>query len=88
MDTKYLVMVIRTPRFDQSVIEPHREFLAGLLAEGRLVESGKFTDGTGGAYVVRAADLTEATALAHADPVYTTGASDVTVHEWEITASA
>ncbi|WP_067848705.1 YciI family protein [Nocardia lijiangensis] len=85
---KYLVMVMRTPRFDPAVIEPHKEFLNGLVERGQLVESGRFTDGTGGAYVIRADDLAAARAIAYADPVHTTGASELTVYEWEITVSA
>ncbi|TQM31871.1 YciI family protein [Nocardia bhagyanarayanae] len=85
---KYLVMVMRTPRFDPAVIEPHKEFLNGLVERGRLVESGRFTDGTGGAYVIRAENLAAAREIAFADPVHTTGASELTVYEWEITVSA
>ncbi|MGV9612527.1 YciI family protein [Nocardia xishanensis] len=85
---KYLVMVMRTPRFDLAVIEPHKEFLNGLVERGQLVESGRFTDGTGGAYVIRAESLAAAREIAFADPVHTTGASELTVYEWEITVSA
>lgn len=88
MARKYLVMAERTPVFDASVIEPHRTFLQELLAEGQLQESGGFTDGTGGAYVILAESLTAATTIAHSDPLHTTGASDLTIHEWEITVSA
>ncbi|HLS75250.1 MAG TPA: YciI family protein [Nocardia sp.] len=88
MSTKYLVMAMRTPRYDDSVIQPHRDFLAELLERGLLVESGKFGDGSGGAYVILAPDLAAARALAFADPLHTTGASELTVHEWEITLSA
>ncbi|MGF0318679.1 YciI family protein [Nocardia fluminea] len=87
MARKYLVMAERTPKFDASVIEPHRAFLQELLAQGQLQESGGFTDGTGGAYVVLAENLTAATAIAYSDPLHTTGASDLTIHEWEITVS-
>ncbi|MFD3706764.1 YciI family protein [Nocardia sp. NPDC058658] len=79
---------MRTPKFDPSVIEPHRDFLQDLLAKGQLQESGRFTDGTGGAYVILAESLTAATAIAHSDPVHTTGASDLTIYEWEIAVSA
>ncbi|MGY0500116.1 YciI family protein [Nocardia sp. FBN12] len=88
MARKYLVLAERTPKFDTSVIEPHRTFLQELLAEGQLQESGGFTDGTGGAYVILAENLTAATTIAHADPLHTTGASDLTIYEWEITVSA
>ena len=78
----YLVMTIRTPRFQPAVIEQHRAFLAELREQGRLVLAGPFTDGSGGAYVLQAADLAEARELAFSDPVHTTSSSIVTVHEW------
>ncbi|WP_067854659.1 YciI family protein [Nocardia shimofusensis] len=86
--TKYLVMAMRTPRYDDAVIQPHRDFLADLLERGLLVESGKFGDSSGGAYVIRAESLDVARELAFADPLHTTGASELTVYEWEITISA
>ncbi|MCA2208492.1 YciI family protein [Nocardia sp. NPDC050378] len=85
---KYLVMARRTPGFDASVIEPHREFLRDLLAKGQLQESGGFSDGTGGAYVVLAENLDAATTIVHSDPLHTMGASELTIHEWTITVSA
>ncbi|MBF6435804.1 YciI family protein [Nocardia cyriacigeorgica] len=82
---KYLVMVMRTPRFDPAVVEPHKQFLAELRAKGMLQETGRFTDGTGGAYIVLADSLDQAREIVFTDPVHTTGASEVTVYEWEIT---
>lgn len=82
---KYLVLVMRTPRFDETVLEPHGRFLAELREKGVLQESGRFTDGTGGAYIVRADSLEQAREIVYADPVHTTGASELTVYEWEIT---
>ncbi|WP_239476448.1 YciI family protein [Nocardia arizonensis] len=87
MTAKYLVMAMRTPGFDDAVIEPHRLFLAELLERGQLWESGKFTDGSGGAYVVRAESVDAARDIAFRDPLHTTGSSDLTVYEWEITVS-
>ncbi|MFD3508383.1 YciI family protein [Nocardia sp. NPDC058666] len=87
MARKYLVMAHRTPQFDASVIEPHRTFLQDLLAKGRLQESGGFTNSPGGAYVILAESLPTATMIAHSDPLHTTGASELTIYEWEITVS-
>ncbi|MGW4324912.1 YciI family protein [Nocardia sp. NPDC004573] len=83
---KYLVLAMRTPRFDNAVIEPHRQFLQSLDDRGRLQESGRFTDGTGGAYVIYAESLDAAREIAFTDPVHTTGSSELTIYEWEITA--
>ncbi len=88
MTNKYLVMAMRKPSFDSAVIEPHRQFLNQLAERGQLVESGRFTDGTGGAYVVRAESLEAAREIAFTDPVHTTGSSALTVYEWEIVFSA
>ncbi|MGK8523077.1 YciI family protein [Nocardia asteroides] len=81
---KYLVTAMRTPRFDAAVIEPHRQFLQNLHDRGLLQESGRFTDGTGGAYVIYAESLAQAREIAYTDPVHITGASELTIHEWEI----
>ncbi|WP_249645393.1 YciI family protein [Nocardia sputi] len=83
---RYLVMAMRTPRFDAAVIEPHRQFLKTLHDWGQLQESGRFTDGTGGAYVIYAENLDAAREIVFTDPVHTTGASELSVYEWEITA--
>ncbi|MFD0361095.1 YciI family protein [Nocardia sp. GCM10030253] len=88
MVNKYLVMAMRTPNFDPAVVEQHRAFLADLLERGQLVESGRFTDGTGGAYVIHADSLDAAREIAFTDPVHTTGSSQLTVYEWEIAVSA
>ncbi|MGO4612929.1 YciI family protein [Nocardia sp. 2YAB30] len=82
---KYLVLVMRTPRFDTAVIEPHKQFLKQLVERGQLQESGRFTDDTGGAYVIFAENLDAAREIAFTDPVHTTGSSELTVYEWEIT---
>lgn len=82
---KYLVMAMRTPRFDSAVIEPHKLWLDDIRSRGQLVESGKFTDGTGGAYVITAESLDAARELTRTDPIHRTGSSELTVYEWEIT---
>ncbi len=53
-----------------------------LRAEGKLEMTGGFSDRSGGAYVLKAASLEEAQALAAADPLETSGSSAITVYEW------
>lgn len=79
---RYLVMTMRTPQFQPSVIDAHKVFLEGLRRSGHLEMSGPFTDKTGGAYLIRADNFEEAQALAFADPVHTTKSSLVTIYEW------
>ncbi|MHB8388316.1 MAG: YciI family protein [Acidobacteriaceae bacterium] len=79
---RYLVVTFRTPQFQPSVIEAHHAFLDSLRQQGKLEFAGPFTDKSGGAYLIRAANLEEAKALAFADPVHTSKSSIVTVYEW------
>ncbi len=79
---RYLVMAMRQPGFDDAVIEPHMAYIGQLRARGRLDMSGGFSDGSGGAYLLRASDMAEAQAMADADPLHLTGASRLTVFEW------
>jgi uncharacterized protein YciI len=79
---RYLVTTIRTPQFLPSVIDGHYAFLDRLRQQGILELAGPFTDKSGGAYLIKAANLDEARALAFSDPVHTTNSSVVTVYEW------
>jgi uncharacterized protein YciI len=79
---RYLITTFRTPQFDSSVIEAHYAFLDGLRQKGQLELAGPFTDKSGGAYLIKAENLEEATAIALSDPVHTSKSSIVTVYEW------
>ncbi|HZV24113.1 MAG TPA: YciI family protein [Luteimonas sp.] len=79
---RYLVLTLRRPQFDPAVIAPHYAHLDRLRERGQLELAGPFTDASGGAYLLRADDLASAQALAQADPLHLTGASDVRVYEW------
>ena len=79
---RYLVITLRTPAFDPAVAEPHYRFLDDLRTHDRIEMSGPFGDKSGGAYLLRAASLDEATAIAQRDPLHLTGASKVSVREW------
>ncbi|MCC8535881.1 YciI family protein [Xanthomonas axonopodis pv. poinsettiicola] len=85
MTTLYLVLAMRLPSFDDAAIQPHRDFLDALRAQGRLHLTGGFTDGSGGAYVLcNVDDLAQAQAIVASDPLVTMQASDLSVHEWTI----
>ena len=79
---RYLVLVMRTPRFDAALIGPHRDFIARLRAEAKLELSGGFGDGSGGAYLLRVDSLDTARAIAAEDPLIVHGSSLATVYEW------
>ena len=81
---RYLVMTVRTPQFQASVIDAHYAFLERLRQQGKLELAGPFSDKSGGAYLIRAASLAEARDIAYRDPVHTSGSSLVTVYEWHV----
>ena len=83
---RFLVMTLRTPRFDPAVIAPHYAHLEALRAQGALELWGPFADRSGGAYVLRAGSLEDAQAMAFADPLHLSGSSEVTVREWNTMA--
>ena len=80
---RFLVIAMRRPDFDVSVVAPHQVFLDDLRARGLLDMTGGFADGTGGAYLLSGiATLDEARAIVAADPLALQNTSDLVVHEW------
>ena len=74
---------MRTPSFQNDMIGPHRAFLETLKHSTQVSQSGPFTDGKGGAYLLKAACQMDAENIAYSDPIYTSGSSTVTIHEWD-----
>ncbi|GAA3965641.1 YciI family protein [Allohahella marinimesophila] len=80
---RYLIIAMRTPEFQQSAIEPHKQYLAQLKRQGSLELTGPFTDKSGGAYLITAENLESAQAIAFDDPIHKSGSSVLTVYEWD-----
>lgn len=80
---RYLVMAMRCPNFDESVIAPHLAFLDELRTAGQLELTGGFSDRSGGAYLLRnVASLAQAQAIVARDPLAIRRSSELTIHEW------
>lgn len=80
---RYLVMAMRKSTFDEDVIASHLQFLDELRTAGQLELTGGFSDKSGGAYVlVNVGSLEEAKAVVARDPLTVSGASEMTIHEW------
>jgi uncharacterized protein len=63
----------------------HREYLAQLHADGRLVACGPFTDGCGALYIYEAGSLAAAAEIVAADPYQIGGVfADCRLSPWEI----
>ena len=80
---RYLILAMRQPGFDPAVLPRHAAYLDGLREQGRLELAGPFGDQSGGAYLLHAADLAEATAIAQDDPAHLSGGWRLTVYEWQ-----
>ena len=81
--SRYLVLLMRRPGFDEALVAPHIAFLDELRAQGLLELNGGFGDRSGGAYLLRGVgSLAEAEAIVERDPLAVHRASDITVHEW------
>lgn len=76
-------MAMRTPEFQDSVVQPHMDYLAQLKKDGVLELKGPFTDKSGGAYLLKADNLETAKTIAFSDPLHTTGSSRIIVYEWD-----
>jgi uncharacterized protein YciI len=63
----------------------HREYLAQLHADGRLVACGPFMDGSGALYIYETGSLAAAEEILAADPYYIGGVfADCRLSAWEI----
>jgi len=82
---RYLVLTERTLGFQPYALREHYEFLERLREAELLEMAGLFGDKSGGAYLIKAANLAEATAMAHQDPLHMRGFSRLSVREWQAT---
>jgi uncharacterized protein YciI len=66
----------------------HREYLQTLLDEGKLVESGPFTDDSGALLIYEVEDLAAAEAQLSNDPYTPSGIiANATIKEWNVVIS-
>jgi uncharacterized protein len=63
----------------------HRQYMSQLLAEGRLVAGGPFTDGSGALFIYETESLAAAQEIVAVNPYQVGGAFDsYTLSPWEI----
>ena len=67
----------------QQKLGPHVTYIRTLLAQGRLVAGGPFTDGDGGMAIFRASSPEEARAILAADPAISSGVFVAEMRPWE-----
>lgn len=79
----YCTYVLDTPKV-AAVRPTHREYIARLFEEGKILAAGPFADGTGGLFIYEARDEAEARKLAGEDPYASTGAlASATLELWK-----
>ncbi|MGI2327569.1 YciI family protein [Planococcus sp. YIM B11945] len=61
----------------------HLSFLDGMRKEGHVYGNGRFTDGSGGLVLYRAASFEDCEALVKKDPYIQHGARRYEIHEWD-----
>ena len=76
------ILVTAVPADVEPWLEPHRQHLRSLRAEGRLRAAGAFTRGDGFLEIFEARDLLEAERIARASPLVERGLGAWTVREW------
>jgi len=64
-------------------LDAHRAYLAAGRESGAVVESGPFTDGKGGMYVLEVPDEHAARAFVDADPYRTQAKLKMTIRQWQ-----
>jgi uncharacterized protein len=79
---QYLLITTRTDNFNPDDIQGHYDHLERLKIEGRLDMFGPFSDSTGGAYLIKASSLNEATKIGYSDPLIQNGSSTLSIKEW------
>ncbi|HEV2110828.1 MAG TPA: YciI family protein [Gammaproteobacteria bacterium] len=80
---RYLVLTERTLGFQPYALQEHYAFLERLRSAELLELAGPFSDRSGDAYLIKAANLDEATAMAQQDPLHMRGFSRLSVREWQ-----
>jgi uncharacterized protein len=62
----------------------HMDFLMQNEKEGKIFARGRFSDNSGGMVVYIASSFEEAEKIAKSDPLVTSGARTLELHEWEM----
>jgi len=86
MEQHYYVVILE-PTGDQSEVTKHKSEHIAYLEEqkkkGRLIFGGRFTDGSGGMYILLVGSRSEAEEIARNDPYCKLGFRRPIIKEWE-----
>jgi uncharacterized protein YciI len=65
-------------------VDAHKEYVRGLIGEGREAKTGYWAEKGGGMMIFKAASLEEARAVVEADPLVRQGVVIYELHEWKV----
>jgi uncharacterized protein YciI len=76
------------PLLEQPLLDPHVDYMQGLMEKGVLLYGGPYTDDTGGMAIVRVGSFEEAQAIVAADPAVRNGLFAPTIKAWRTAFNA
>ena len=79
---------MKDPEKNASFRPQHMDFLLQSEKEGKIFARGRFTDNSGGMVVYIAPSFEEAEKIAQSDPLVTSGARTLELHEWDMKTAA
>jgi len=79
---------MKDPEKNASFRQQHMDFLLQSEKEGKIFARGRFTDNSGGMVVYIAPSFEEAEKIAQSDPLVTSGARTLELHEWDMKTAA
>jgi uncharacterized protein YciI len=82
----YYVVILEAvagAQIPQDLRQSHLNYIASMKEKGILLVSGRFTDGSGGLFIISAEGLQEALRIASSDPYVVSGVRRPQVKEWE-----
>jgi uncharacterized protein len=83
---KYFAAFLKMKDIEKNVNyrQQHMDFLMQNEKEGRIFARGRFTDSSGGLVVYIAPSFEDAEKIAQSDPLVTSGARTLELHEWDM----
>ena len=81
----YFIAIMKTidSAKDEAIRKEHIDYLNDLIAKGKIIAKGPFTDHSGGLIIFRAESLEEAKKLAENDPAAIEKTREFILKEWK-----
>ena len=88
VDESFVIMLRPAPKYSEpgvdDIVSEHFKHLQGLLADGKLIMAGRFSDVLIGLVIIRADSLDSARKIMNSDPAIKAGVFHGEVYQWRI----